>query len=225
MISRANAYDRAIAGLSGKIREMGSLVTGQLTLAMQALQDQDFRTATAVLDTEEKVDTKQLEIEMEALELMLLQQPTEPDLRVLLAIMRITRDLERIGDYAADIADITLALLDKGPYFKPLVDVPLMYRLARDMLCKALDACVNKDIAAAGELHRDDDPIDDLFQRLHEELVGFMKQGPQYVDQASNLLLVARYLERIGDHAVNIGEMTIFALTGERRPYRDPARN
>ena len=117
-------------------------------------------------------------------------------------------------------SEIAILLSGEGPYFKPLVDVPRMGRLVQKMLQKSLKAHLEKDLAAAGQMHDDDAVVDDLFRLLLVELTDYMKKGAEYVEQASNLLLAARYLERVGDHAVNIAEMTIFAATGERHPFK-----
>ena len=108
-----------------------------------------------------------------------------------------------------------------GPYFKPLVDIPHMSDLARAMLRKSLAALLDHDLKAAREIAVADDAVDYLFESLYNELVGYMKKSPAYVDQASYLSLVARYLERIADHTVNIGEMVIYRETGERRPFKN----
>ena len=215
-----NAYERALLKLGQDLLKMGDLVAARLADAMRSLVNQDAALAQHVLDQDDEVDQMDYELEQEALELISLQQPTDTDLRFLAAAMRISRDMERVGDYACDIAEVTLTLLDKGPYFKPLVDVPRMGELVQAMLRKSLGAYVNKDVGPAREMHGDDSAVDTLFRLLLDELTGYMKKGPEYVDQASNLLLVARYLERVGDHIVNIAEMTIFAQTGDRRPFK-----
>lgn len=224
MIKHVNAYDRALLRISEELLTMGGLVGGRLATAIRSLQEQDVAAAESVLASDDEIDQSDEHVEMEALRMISLQQPTDQELRFLAAAMRISRDLERIGDYAGDISEVTLLLRDKGPYFKPLVDVPRMAEMVQAMLEKALSAYVSKDLAAARQMHDDDNPVDDLFRFLHEELTDFMKKGPEYVDQASNLLLVARYLERIGDHIVNIAEMTIFAETGERHPFKGGVR-
>ncbi|MGE5575807.1 MAG: phosphate signaling complex protein PhoU [Syntrophothermus sp.] len=220
MIKHLNAYDRALIQIGDRLLKMGDLVGNRLSQAMRSLIDQDEALAKSVVAGDDEIDVIDEALEMEALELISLQQPVDRDLRFLAAAMRISRDLERIGDYACDIAETTILLKGKGPYFKPLVDVPRMGELVQAMMRKSLKAHVEKDLASARQMHDDDNEVDNLFLLLLEELTDYMKKGPEYVDQASNLLLVARYLERIGDHVVNISEMTIFAEAGERHPFK-----
>lgn len=220
MVRRLNAYDRALLEIGERLLAMGDRVGQRLELAMRSLREQDEQLARRVLASDDEIDSLDESLEMDSLELISLQQPMDRDLRFLAAAMRIGHELERIADYACDIAEATLAMVGRGPYFKPLEDVPRMGELVQAMMHKSLQAYVKKDLAAAGQLDNDDQAVDELFVGLQEELTGFMKRGPQYVDQASNLLLVARYLERIGDHVVNISEMTIFAATGERHPFK-----
>ncbi|MGE5582526.1 MAG: phosphate signaling complex protein PhoU [Bacillota bacterium] len=221
MVKHLNAYDRALLAIGQKLQAMSELVGRRLNLAMRSISEQDDEQAKFVIDGDEEIDAMEEALEMESLELISLQQPIDRDLRFLAAAMRIGRDLERIADYASDIAELTLALKHKSPYFKPLIDLPRMAGLVQAMLSKSIKAYIEKDPAIAREMDNDDDQVDQLFLLLLEELTGYMKKGPEYVDQASSLLLVARYLERIGDHVVNIAEMVIFTETGERHPFKE----
>lgn len=215
-----STYDRAILELEQDILHMGDYVSASVAKALEALKQQDVVLARQVIEGDTITDDWNYNIEEKALELISLQQPLDKDLRTLATAMRVGRELERIGDYAVNIAEIAIRLADKGPYFKPLVDIPRMSDLAQAMLHKSLNSFITRSIERAKEVMAADDEVDRLFEKLYEELIDYMKKGAQYVDQASYLSLVARYLERIADHAVNIAEMVIFRETGIRRPFR-----
>ncbi|MGI9862676.1 phosphate signaling complex protein PhoU [Moorella naiadis] len=216
-----NAYDRALLELQQNILQMGEYVANQLDQALKALKDQDRVLAQQVVAGDDGADDLAHDIEMSSLDLISLQQPTGDDLRTLATVMRVSRELERIGDYAVNIAEVAGRLAKLGPYFKPLVDIPHMSDLARSMLRRSLQALVERNLEIAREVVKADDVVDRLFEALYDELVAYMKKGPEYVDQASYLALVARYLERIADHAVNIAEMAVYRETGERRAFRE----
>jgi phosphate transport system protein len=219
-MKRLNAYDKALIEINNRLLIMSETVNANLGEAMNSFANQDPDQARTVIDGDEAIDVLEESLEMESLELISLQQPMDRDLRFLAAAMRIGRELERINDYACDIAELTLGLQPKVPFFKPLVDLPRMAELVRAMMRKSLEAYHTKDSSLARQLDTDDDQVDRLFELLLGELTGYMKKGPEYVDQASSLLLAARYLERIGDHIVNIAEWIIFIDSGERHPFK-----
>lgn len=216
-----NAYDRALLDLQQNILHMGEYVASQLDQALKALKDQDRELASLVVEGDDVADDLAHDVEMSSLDLISLQQPAGDDLRTLATVMRVSRELERIGDYAVNIAEVAGRLAKLGPYFKPLVDIPRMSDLARAMLRRSLQALVDRNLEISGEVVAADDAVDRLFETLYDELVAYMKMGPEYVDQASYLALVARYLERIADHAVNIAEMVVYRETGRRRAYKE----
>lgn len=220
MVKHMNAYDRSLIQIENHLLEMSELVGKRLSESMKSLIGQDDQLAQAVIAGDDDIDTREEALEKECLELISLQQPTDDDLRFLTAAMRIGRELERIGDYSCDIAKLVQGLNSKTPYFKPLVDLPRMARMVQDMLDKSIKAYFEKNTTLAGQLDDDDNQVDQLYASLLPELTNYMKQGSEYVDQASSLLLTTRYLERIGDHVVNIAEMVIFAETGERHPFK-----
>lgn len=220
MVKHINAYDRSLIQIGNRLLEMSGLVGNRLSQAMNSFIEQDDKIALAIIAGDDDIDFREEELEMECLELISLQQPIDHDLRFLVAAMRIGRELERIGDYACDIAKLIVGLKTKNPYFKPLVDLPRMAQTVQKMLDKSMKAYFEKDVKLAGQLDDDDNQVDQLFSSLLGELTNYMKQRPEFVDQASSLLLVNRYLERIGDHVVNIAEMVIFTETGLRHPFK-----
>ncbi len=220
MAKYINAYDRALQQIGVKLDQMGRLAGNRLAEAMKSFIEQDDKLAKTVISGDDEIDAIDEAIEMESIDLISLQQPVDADLRFLIAAMRIGRELERISDYACDIAEAALTLKEKTPFFKLLVDLPKMTELVQDMMRKGLKAHLGKDLTAARQMDGDDDEVDRIFLLLLNELMDWMKKGREYVDQASIILLVARYLERIGDHIVNISEMTIFIETGERHPFK-----
>lgn len=203
---------------------MGTMVENQLNCALEALEKQDGDLAKQVLVGDEQIDNVDSCLQYHCLELISLQQPTTQDLRVIAGVQRVSRELERIGDYAVNIAEAALYLVDKGEYFKPLEDIPKMARQVSVMAQKSLRAFVNRDLALAKSVILADDAIDQIFHSLHDELIDYMKKGSRYVEQGSYFLLVARYLERVGDHSVNIAQCTGFVLTGERLTLRNSGR-
>lgn len=221
MVKYINAYDRALRQIGVKLDQMSRLAGNRLAEAMKSFIEQDDQLAKSVISGDDEIDAIDEAIEMESIDLISLQQPVDADLRFLIAVMRISRELERISDYACDIAETVLTLKEKTPYFKPLVDLPKMAELVQDMMRKSLKAHLGKDLASARQMDDDDNEVDRIFLLLLDELMDWMKKGQEYVEQASIILLVARYLERIGDHIVNISEMTIFIETGERHPFKD----
>jgi phosphate transport system protein len=224
MLRILNAYDRALVRIRDEIFSMSELVEDRHLKAMESLIKQDENLAQKIIDGDDEIDKLDEDLEMEALEIISLQQPMDKDLRLLASAIRISNELERIGDYSCNIAETTLLLAEKGPYFKPLEDISRMGKLIQAMMRKSILSFLKKDLDSAWEMHGDDDEVDQLYWHLFEELKDYMKKDPSYVDQASNFLLVARYLERIGDHIVNISELTIFAETGERYPFKSRKR-
>lgn len=220
MIKHLNAYDRAVAQIGERLSQLSEKVGKRLSEAMDAFINQNDELAKKVILGDDEIDIMDENLEIDSLNLISLQQPEDRVLRYLTAAIRISHELERICDYACDIAEATLELKRKAPFFKPLVDLPHMAELVQKMMHKSLKAYVEKDLVSAGEMDDDDRELDDLFVALLEELTEHMSKNPEHVVQASTILLVCRYLERIGDHVVNIAEMTIFIESGERHPFK-----
>ncbi|MGD8400173.1 MAG: phosphate signaling complex protein PhoU [Bacillota bacterium] len=224
MMRRLNAYERTLKQIEDELFLMSQKVNRCITTAMQALKRQDEALAAVIVANDDFIDNLDEHVELQSLNLLALQQPTERDLRILAALMRVSRELERINDYACDIAEATLWMRRREVNYQPLDKLQRLGGLTQAMFDKCLAAYNEKDLTAAGQLDDDDQAVDELYEALVAELIGSMKQDSDWVDLGSALLLVARYLERIGDHVVNIAEMTIFAENGERRPFKKQRR-
>lgn len=208
------SFRTQLEDLKQEITQMGRLVIGMIDQATTALARQDLELAQQVIDRDDEVDQLLIRLEKRALEIMALQQPMARDLRVVATGLKLVTDLERIADHAVDIAEIALRV-GTEPLIKPLVDVPRMAELTREMVAGALRAYVREDEALARAMIQEDDEVDHRYRLVFDELLAMMQQRPEVVIQATFLLHVAMHLERIGDHATNLGEWTIFLLTGE----------
>ena len=208
-------FRHSLETLQDKLLKMGALVEEAIFKAVRSLAERDLDLAREVVEGDDVVDQMQQEIEMESLELIALQQPMAGDLRVLGTALKITTDLERMADLATDIARITIRL-EGQPLIKPLIDIPRMAEIARSMLREALTAFVERDPELARRMVERDHEIDHLFKQVFRELLLLMMEDPRNITQGTYLLFVAKYLERIGDHATNLGEWVIYMVTGER---------
>jgi phosphate transport system protein len=190
------------------------MVEKAIATSLQALRDRDLKTSERVIKEDDVVDRMRWELEERCLELIATQQPMAVDLRVLVTILHISVELERMGDYAEGIAKICL-MMDGEPPLKPLIDLPRMSEMATDMLRRSLDALVHRDTVAALAVCNDDDEVDALYDQVYRELIFFMVQDTNTIQRATYLLWVAHDLERIADRATNIAERVIFLVTGK----------
>lgn len=211
-----NRFDEQLEALNKHLLEMGALIERAIENATQALIRQNIEAANAAVAADVEVDHKEREIESLCLKLLLQQQPVAKDLRFISAALKMITDMERIGDQAADISGIVLYLADQ-PYIKELVHLPMMGQHAIAMVRGSLDAYVRKDLALARRVMAMDDAIDDLFDVVKEELIGHIRADASAGSQAIDLLMIAKYYERIGDHAQNIAEWVEYALTGKHK--------
>jgi phosphate transport system protein len=207
-------YTERLAELQDDLLAMGKLVDRAITQSIQALANRDKNMAQQVIDDDTQVNLTLRDIEEECLVLIATQQPLASDLRIILSVSNIATEMERMGDYAKGIAQITLGMADQ-PLLKPLIDVPRMAEKGQQLLRDQLDAFVRRDVDAARHLSAEDDEIDALYDQVYRELLIFMMEDPRTVSRATSLLWVAHNLERIGDRTTNIGERTIFLVTGQ----------
>lgn len=204
-----------LENLQERILKMGGMVEEAISLAVESLLEQDVEKALGVIKRDDIIDDMELEIENHCFRLLALQQPMARDLRIISTALKIITDLERIADHASDIAKVTIKL--KGQeYIKPLIDIPRMAALAQKMVTDGLDAYVRHDKDLAFRMIEHDHQVDALYKQIFRELLVLMMENPQNITQGTYLLFVASYLERVGDHATNLGEWIIFMVTGER---------
>ena len=195
---------------------MGSMIEKSIETAIKALVNQDVDLARHAIEADEEIDRQERIIEDLCLKLLLQQQPVAKDLRLISSALKMITDIERIGDHASDISEITIALADQ-PYIKKLEHIQQMAKETMIMLVGSIEAFVDKDLEKANEVIKRDDIVDDLFDKVKKELIQMIHENADKGEQAADLLMVAKYMERIGDHATNISEWVIFSITGEHK--------
>ncbi len=213
-------YEEQLGQLRTAVLEMGGLVEEQIGQAVRALTERDEALARATIERDHTVNRYDVEIDDLSLKLLALRQPAARDLRLITTALKITTDLERIGDMATHIAERAVELVGEVP-IKPYIDIPRMADVARDMLRRSLDAFVREDTELALSVCLADDTIDQLHEQLFRELLSYMVENPATVSRAMRLLFVSKYLERVGDHATNIAEMVIFMVKGRSIRHLD----
>ena len=211
-----NRFDEQLSLLNHELLEMGALVESSIRSATTALVNQDVEAALASIAADKDVDQAERDIESLCLKLLLQQQPVARDLRLISSALKMITDMERIGDQASDISEIVI-YLSSEPYIKQLEHLPLMAEKAIRMVTAALDAYVRKDVKLAQEVMEMDDEIDSLFTTVKNELITLIRGDAAAGSQAIDLLMIAKYYERIGDHAQNIAEWVEYALTGQHK--------
>ena len=207
-------FDRNLKLLQDDLLDLGNLVGQAITQAMDALKSRDLDASRRVVAEDDVIDERRFELEDQCIDLIATQQPIAIDLRTLMAVLHISVELERVGDYAEGIAKVTLMMGDE-PASKPLFDLPLLADKASDMLGRSLDALILRDAGAAEQVCEDDDQVDNLYKKVYRELLTDMTRDPKSIRRATYLLWVAHDLERIADRATNIAERVIFLVTGK----------
>lgn len=209
------AYHRDLHTLKSDVTGMGSLVSKAIGDAVLSLKTRDVGLAQKVIDMDDEVDAVHYKIEDECMRLLALQQPMARDLRLIISVLKMSIDLERMGDLALEIAVIT-KITASVPPVKPLIDIPRMSEICREMLSSTMEAFENKDVELAKQVAKRDDEVDMLFDQIRRELISYMIEDPKKITGAQHLTFVARYLERIGDHITNLCENIVFMVNGER---------
>ena len=218
------AFDDDIGELRGLIAEMGGLAEHAVMAAMESLRRHDLEAARAVIAGDKKIDALEMQVEQLAVRIIALRAPLANDLREVVAALKIAGVVERIGDYAKNIAKRVPAIESHGE-IEPLSVLPAMSTLAVQMVHDALDAFAARDAAAAVEVCERDRQVDDFYNSLFRVLVTHMMENPKTIGQVAQLLFIAKNLERVGDHATNIAEMIYFAATGQHMAERDRGPN
>ena len=206
-------FDEQLRQLGMEMTHMGNLIEKNIQDAVQALLSQDTETARRIMAEDELVDQEQKKIENICFQLLIQQQPVARDLRTITAALKMVTDMERIGDHAADISELTIAMA-AVPYPLRGENIRKMAGETIVMLLDAVNSYVNKDIEKAHSVIAHDDIVDNYFVKVKADLIEVIRENPEYGEHAADLLLVNKYLERIGDHATNIAEWVIFALNG-----------
>jgi len=209
-------FDEQLEQLNNEMISMGSMIEQAIENAVDALIHQDVAKAIRAMEYDESINQKERDIENLCLKLLLQQQPVARDLRVISAALKMVTDMEKIGDNATDISELTI-LMAKEPYIKKLEHIEKMAKETMIMLIQSLEAYVNKDLEKARNVIEHDDIVDELFLAIKGELIVLIHQNAANGEQAADLLMVAKYFERIGDHATNIAEWVIFSITGHHK--------
>ena len=209
-------FTQKILNVKHKVLEMGALVEDTIATSMVALKTQDLDLARHVCEIDDEIDRLELEIEKECMMLLVLQQPLAKDLRTIASALKIITDLERMGDNAVNIAELTLQI-GKDSIIKPLVDIPRMADITQEMIRLSLDAFVNEDIDLAKKTVEMDEEVDQLYETIIEDILNIITTKKEFTKQGTKLMFIGRYLERIADHSTNICERTIYMISGELR--------
>ncbi len=208
------AFHKRLREIQDDVLAMGSMASKAIIRSVDALKNRDLESARHIIDDDQKVNNKRFDIEEKCIELIATQQPMASDLRIIIAILNITTEIERIGDYAVGIARIVIMIGDEPP-LKPLVDIPRMADHTAEMLRRSLDALINRDADAARKIANEDDLVDHLYDQVFRELLVFMAEDPKTITRATRLMWTAHNLERAADRVTNICERVVFIVTGK----------
>ena len=209
-----NKFDEQLTKLHDMLTDMGEMIVKAITLAIDALVEQDEKKAKKAIEIEEEIDRMEKDIEAMCLRLLLQQQPVARDLRLISAALKMITDMERIGDQAADISEITMLLVGEK-YIKKLEHLPQMAEATSKMVTDSIEAFVRMDKEMAQQVIEYDDIVDELFDTIKSDLIDLIHADSANGGQAIDLIMISKYFERIGDHAVNIAEWVLFSITGK----------
>ena len=216
------SFDDDLRQLRSLVSQMGGLVETQITASVESLTRRDADSALQVIDRDKEIDLLEAEIERLAITTIALRAPMADDLREIIAALKISAALERIGDYARNIAKRASALAQTTP-IQPVVIIPEMSRVVVQMVKEVLDAYATRDADLAMAVCVRDRTVDDFYSSLFRSLLTFMMENPHHITPSAHLLFIAKNLERIGDHATNVAEMVYYSVTGNRMQEREKA--
>jgi phosphate transport system protein len=218
------SYDEELRRLANAITQMGGLAESQLASSIEAVVERDSDLAARVVDADAKVDALEHEVDDMAVRLLALRQPMARDLREIVAALRIASDIERVCDYAANVAKRSI-VLNQSPPVKPVYALPRMVRFAQKLITDVIDAYVERDADKAVEVWMRDEELDEMYSSLFRELLTYMMEDSRNITASTHLLFMAKNIERVGDHATNIAETVYFLVHGtplnEARPKAD----
>jgi phosphate transport system protein len=213
-MAKQSRFEKQLNTLNQQMVQMGSMVEQSIEMAVSALVTKDSEKAHNVIEYAADVSNQERQIEGMCMKLLLCQQPVASDLRMISSALKMITDMERIAVQSAEISELTIRM-EETPYIKKLEHVQQMAKETILMVVKSIDAFVNKDLELAQEVISMDDVVDDLFIKIRQELIGLINQDASNGEQATDLLMIGKYFERIGDHAVNIAQWVTFSITGE----------
>lgn len=213
-MAKQSRFEKQLNTLNQQMVQMGSMVEQSIEMAVSALVTKDSEKAHNVIEYAADVSNQERQIEGMCMKLLLCQQPVASDLRMISSALKMITDMERIAVQSAEISELTIRM-EETPYIKKLEHVQQMAKEIILMVVKSIDAFVNKDLELAQEVISMDDVVDDLFIKIKQELIGLINQDASNGEQATDLLMIGKYFERIGDHAVNIAQWVTFSITGE----------
>lgn len=205
--------DHEMSIITNDLLNMTGLIEETIRQAIKSLTERDSELARNIINNDEEIDDLEDSIKDKCLKFLATQQPLAGDLRYMISVMQMVRDLERIGDHCEDIAKYTLRF-ENEEYMKELIDIPRMADMAARMVKNAIDAFVNRDLRLARKVWKADEEVDELFRNIYDELMGMVDQNPARANQSVMFLFIAAHLERIADYATNICEETVFAMEG-----------
>ncbi len=207
-------FHERLREIQDEVLIMGSMVEKAIGRSVEALKKRDLKLAEQVIEDDRKINQKRFAIEESCVTIIATQQPMAGDLRIIITVLNLIIELERMGDYAEGIASIALKIGDEPP-LKPLIDIPRMAEKARDMLRRSLETFLNRDAEEAMRIIAEDDEVDCLYDQVFRELLVFMMEDPRTITRATLLIWVSHNLERIADRVTNICERVIFTVTGK----------